>query len=377
MSDHGGWEVTTWGAVSDLRYGKALRGYRETGGDVPVFGTNGPVGFTDTPQTNGPGVIIGRKGAYRGVHYSEGPFWVIDTAFYLAPKQVMDMRWAYYRLQLADINGLDSGSAIPSTTRESFGAMTVSIPPLPEQQAIAEVLGALDDKIAANTALALAADGVIRTEYEKFEMTDVRVGQVANSPRVSVSPSKVAADELYVGLEHVGRRHMWLTDGGTAGEVSSAKSAFAAEDVLFGKLRPYFHKVVLAPRAGISSTDILVVRPSDHGMASVLLAALTSDAVIEQVVAASEGTRMPRTSWKDLSTATIRWPRPDQAAGTAARLDSISRAVIAAVEENRTLAATRDALLPQLMSGKLRVRDAEAMAAAAGATTLTGVDDER
>ncbi|WP_282824922.1 restriction endonuclease subunit S [Gulosibacter sediminis] len=269
------------------------------------------------------------------------------------------------------------GATVNRIPLNSMGSWSVRLPPLPEQQAIAEVLGALDNKIAANTALALAADGVIRTEYEKFEMTDVRVGQVANSPRVSVSPSKVAADELYVGLEHVGRRHMWLTDGGTAGEVSSAKSAFAAEDVLFGKLRPYFHKVVLAPRAGICSTDILVVRPSDHGMASVLLAALTSDAVIEQVVAASEGTRMPRTSWKDLSTATIRWPRPDQAAGTAARLDSISRAVIAAVEENRTLAATRDAFLPQLMSGKLRVRDAEAMAAAAGATTLTGVDDER
>ncbi|WP_448655893.1 restriction endonuclease subunit S [Microbacterium lacticum] len=364
MSELVGWEVTTWGTISDLRYGKALRDYRGAGGDVPVFGTNGPVGLTDSPQCRGPGVIIGRKGAYRGVHYSELPFWVIDTAFYLAPKSRIDMRWAYYSLQLADINGLDSGSAIPSTTRESFGAIAVLVPPLPEQQAIAEVLGALDDKIAANTALATAADRVIRAEYEKFETTDMRIGHIADSPRVGVAPSSVDADELYVGLEHVGRRNMWLTDGGTASDISSGKSAFAAGDVLFGKLRPYFHKVVLAPRAGICSTDILVVRPRDAGMTSVLLAALTSDAVIEQVVAASEGTRMPRTSWKDLSSATVRWPRPEEAAGIASRLDSICRAVTAAVEENRTLAATRDALLPQLMSGKLRVRDAEAAASA-------------
>lgn len=330
-------------------------------------------------------IVVARTGASTGRSQ-----WVRSTepavfASYLVRFRVrpeFDSRFVSYILQSADwLRFVDSQahgkSAQPNMSASAMAAFSFMHPPLAEQQAIAEVLGALDDKIAANTALALAADGVIRTEYEKFEMTDVRVGQVANSPRVSVSPSKVAADELYVGLEHVGRRHMWLTDGGTAGEVSSAKSAFAAEDVLFGKLRPYFHKVVLAPRAGICSTDILVVRPSDHGMASVLLAALTSDAVIEQVVAASEGTRMPRTSWKDLSTATIRWPRPDQAAGTAARLDSISRAVIAAVEENRTLAATRDALLPQLMSGKLRVRDAEAMASTAGATTMSGARDER
>lgn len=350
--------------MSDLRYGKALRDYREAGGDVPVFGTNGPVGFTDTPQTNGPGVIIGRKGAYRGVHYSELPFWVIDTAFYLAPKSRMDMRWAYYSLQLADINALDSGSAIPSTTRESFGAIAVSVPPLPEQQAIAEVLGALDDKIAANTALAATADELIRAEYAGLESATVRIQDVAESLRASVDPASVDPTSLYVGLEHVGRRHMWLTGSGIADDVSSAKTHFQKGDVLFGKLRPYFHKVALAPQDGICSTDILVVRARGADTSSVLLAALSSDAVIEQVVAASEGTRMPRTSWKDLASIEIKWPQEHVAGALAARLDSVRDTALAAIAENRTLAATRDALLPQLMSGKLRVRDAEAAASA-------------
>jgi type I restriction enzyme S subunit len=182
-----------------------------------------------------------------------------------------------------------------------------------------------------------------------------------------VDPSSVDPDDLYIGLEHVGRRHMWLTDGGRAEDVSSTKSRFESGDILFGKLRPYFHKVVGAPRSGICSTDILVVRPRDEGLASVLLAALASDAVIEEVVAASEGTRMPRTSWKDLAAVEIRWPTADAAPQLAMRLDSIRAAALAAVTENRTLAATRDALLPQLMSGKLRVRDVEAAASTAGA----------
>src|SRR6266487_799569 len=70
---------TNWGEIASLEYGKALRGYQNQEGSVQVFGTNGPVGWTDQAQSQGPGVIIGRKGAYRGVHYSAGPFWVIDT----------------------------------------------------------------------------------------------------------------------------------------------------------------------------------------------------------------------------------------------------------------------------------------------------------
>ena len=244
--------------------------------------------------------------------------------------------------------------------------LAVPSPPLSEQQAIAEVLGALDDKIAANIALATTADELARAEYAALEADVVRVGEVAESPRSGVDPSSVDPGELYVGLEHVGRRHMWLTDGGRAEDVSSTKSRFEPGDILFGKLRPYFHKVVGAPRSGICSTDILVVRSRDEGLSGLLLAALSSDAVIEEVVAASEGTRMPRTSWKDLAAVEIRWPTADATSQLASRLDSIRAGALAALAENRTLAATRDALLPQLMSGKLRVRDAEAAASEVG-----------
>ena len=95
-------------------------------------------------------MIVGRKGAYRGVHYSHEPFFAIDTAFYLKPKTEIDAKWAYYQLLTQDINGMDSGSAIPSTSRDDFYALPVTIPPLPEQRAIAHILGTLDDKIELN-----------------------------------------------------------------------------------------------------------------------------------------------------------------------------------------------------------------------------------
>ena len=150
-------------------------------------------------------------------------------------------------------------------------------------------------------------------------------------------------------------------------EVTSTKSRFAPGDVLFGKLRPYFHKVVSAPTAGICSTDILVVRAREQSTSSSLMAALASDAVVDAVVAASEGTRMPRTSWKDLAAVEIKWPAGTQLERYVARLNAIRDAAIAVLAENRALAATRDALLPQLMSGQIRLAGAERVAEQAGA----------
>jgi len=83
MSD---WATRKWGDLATLEYGKALRGYQDAEGPYRVFGTNGPIGWHDEALCTYPSVIVGRKGAYRGIHYSEDPFWVIDTAFYLAPQ---------------------------------------------------------------------------------------------------------------------------------------------------------------------------------------------------------------------------------------------------------------------------------------------------
>lgn len=144
------WPKLQWGDLATLEYGKGLAGYENAIGAFPVYGTNGKIGFHSEALYNGPGVVIGRKGAYRGIHYSKIPFFVIDTAFYLKPKIEFDMRWAYYQLLTQDINSMDSGSAIPSTSRPDFYALPVLLPPLSAQHVIAEVLGSLDDKIELN-----------------------------------------------------------------------------------------------------------------------------------------------------------------------------------------------------------------------------------
>lgn len=148
------WKTCKWGDISTLEYGKALRDYKENKVGYPVFGTNGLIGHTDKYLSDQPGVIVGRKGAYRGVHYSKRPFYVIDTAYFLKPKiNQLDLKWAYYNLRNKDINNLDSGSAIPSTSRSDFYSLDVELPELNEQQEIANLLTILDDKIEHNNAI--------------------------------------------------------------------------------------------------------------------------------------------------------------------------------------------------------------------------------
>ena len=141
-----------WGDYISLEYGKPVKDKDSTDGCVPVYGTNGLIGTSNLPPLcQIPSFIVGRKGAYRGVHYSSVPFSVIDTAFYALPTtDQIDMKWAYYKFLTYDINRMDSGSAIPSTDRYELYKIPVEIPDLTTQKKIVYILDSVNDKIDAN-----------------------------------------------------------------------------------------------------------------------------------------------------------------------------------------------------------------------------------
>lgn len=142
------WRDLKIGDILTLEYGKALQDYRNGNGDFDVFGTNGKIGVTETYLHDEPSLIIGRKGAYRGVHLAKLPFFVIDTAFYTKNKlEDLDVVYLYYWFKCIDINSMDSGSAIPSTSRDEVYDLDILLPPIEEQKTIASVLSSLDDKI--------------------------------------------------------------------------------------------------------------------------------------------------------------------------------------------------------------------------------------
>ena len=143
--------MLTVGTFAPFTYGKGLsKKTRNETGSVPVFGSNGIIGYHDTPLTNGPTIIIGRKGTVGAVHYSPVPCWPIDTTFYITESNSQRLRFKYYLLQSLGLNLMNSDSAVPGLNRGAAHAIRISVPSEIEQQFIASFLGDLDDKIDLN-----------------------------------------------------------------------------------------------------------------------------------------------------------------------------------------------------------------------------------
>ena len=125
-------------------------------------------------------------------------------------------------------------------------------------------------------------------------------GNCATLVRETVSPADLG-EVPYVGLEHIGANTLSLAGIGAAGDVISAKTCFRKGDILFGKLRPYFRKVLHTQFDGICSTDIWVVRAKNGVEPKYLFYHMASQSLVDFASSASEGTRMPRAKWDYVS----------------------------------------------------------------------------
>ena len=184
--------------------------------------------------------------------------------------------------------------------------------------------------------------------------------EIASEVRDSVDPGSVDAATRYLGLEHLPRRSLTLTEWGDPASTVSTKLEFVPGDVLFGKIRPYFHKVGYAAFSGITSSDTIVIRPHEAEFRALVTMAAFSDAFVEHAVQTSNGTKMPRASWAVLK----RYGVPKVDAGTLARFSNgvLPQLDLAAslATQNTNLRAQRDLLLPRLVSGAIDVSEAEA-----------------
>lgn len=123
------------GQLVEFKYGKALKEQDRALGRVPVFGGNGVSGWHDTPLGAGPGIVVGRKGANAGsVSWSQGPFWAIDTSFYVEPLSARTpLEFIFFLLQNAGLRNHVGDSAIPGLNREIALSLNVQ---MPEEEAI-------------------------------------------------------------------------------------------------------------------------------------------------------------------------------------------------------------------------------------------------
>ncbi|MFI5408055.1 restriction endonuclease subunit S [Kaistia sp. UC242_56] len=137
--------AATFGDICEFKYGKSLAADNRIPGDVVVYGSNGPVGSHNAALSDGPTIVIGRKGSVGEVHYCQGANWAIDTTYYIdATSTDCDLKWLSYALSSSRIRELNKAAAVPGLNRNDAYRENVLVPPLDEQKRIAAILDKAD-----------------------------------------------------------------------------------------------------------------------------------------------------------------------------------------------------------------------------------------
>ncbi len=138
---------------------------------------------------------------------------------------------------------------------------------------------------------------------------ETTLGDVFQIERERRDPRQLPPSTPYVGLEHLVPMSPTPSWGAIAASVSSSVTPFRADDILFGRLRPYLRKVAIASKPGVCSPELLVLRGAPNKiLPGYLYALVSSAAVLERCVAVSAGSRMPRTSASDLAAVPVLLP---------------------------------------------------------------------
>lgn len=375
------WQLRLLGDVLSFANGKTSP-ERTDGGKFFVFGSNGPIGRSDLRNSPENTIVIGRVGSYCGsTFFSKAECWVTDNAIRANAKAGNDAIFAYYLLQTLNLNERRAGSGQPLLNQSILSTIDVAVPPLEEQHAIAETLSALDDRIdnlrQANATLqAIAAalfksrfisfDGVPQQDMQESELGAIpkgwRVGTLAEAfeinPRRELKKGTVAP---YLDMASLPTASA-VPDMPVMREFSSG-TKFTNGDTLLARITPClengktaFVDFLAEGQVGWGSTEFIVLRPKPPlpPFFGYLLARRVD--FREHAIRAMSGTSgRQRVEVSQLHNFKLAMPDEVTTSAFAAFVEPLQKALFSNEAQAATLAALRDALLPRLISGQLRV----------------------
>ena len=318
-----------------------------------------------------------------------------------AKQDVADPRFVHYAFRHAVKASLGwaSGSARDFVRRDDYRDLQLSVPPLREQRAIAHILGTLDDKIELNRRMNETLEAIARVLFRSWfvdfdpvrakaegrdhglpkPLADLFPDSLEDSARGEIPKGwqigtvgdlctrileKVDDPEDWRGqrlidLSRMPQNSIALTEWGLGEELTTSVTRFSRKDTLFGAIRPYFHKVGVAPIDGVTNVSVFVLRArreSDWPFVGILCSMADT---IEYATRVSRGTKMPVITWPDLRDYQCVVPSPAVRDAFALQTGSLLERMMGCIHESRSLATIRAALLPRLVSGELRIKDAE------------------
>ncbi len=371
-------------------------------GPYPYYGASGIIDWVNDYIFDGEYLLIAEDGENLKTRktpiafMANGKIWVNNHAHIVQGNERALTKFLYYAINGLDVTPYLTGSTFPKLTKANLNNIRLIVPPLDEQRSIAHILGTLDDKIELNHRMNETLEAIARAIFKSWfidfdpvrakaegkqpfgmdeetaalfpsEFEDSELGEIpkgwaigylshyAENPRRGIEPTEIAPETPYFGLEHMPRGSISLSDWGAAETISSNKFIFRQGEILFGKLRPYFRKVGVAPIDGVCSTDIFVLRPRRREYGEFVLMWASDQRFIDHCNAVSNGARMPRVNWKDMGSYPFVAPQDSILEKYHQIIRPMVEQIIQNIHLSRTLHELRDALLPKLLSGEIRV----------------------
>lgn len=403
------WKTTTIGEQVTLQRGIDITKAQQRPGVVPVVSSGGISSYHDTSYAKAPGVVLGRKGTIGTVFYITDDYWPHDTSLWVRDFHGNDPRFVYYFFKSisSDLVALDVGTANPALNRNHVHPIVVDWPPLPEQRSIARILGTLDDKIELNRRMNHTLEEMARAIFKSWFLdfdpvtakAEGRVPFGMNAETASLFPAEFEETEegsipkgwkvgatgdmvTVVGGTTPSTRKDEYWAGGTIAWATPKDLSGLAHPVLLNtdrKITPEGLKqissgllpagtLLMSSRAPVGYLAIseipvainqgFMAMHCDKGFSNYYVIQWLRENM-ENIISHANGTtflEISKSSFRLIPAILPPEPIVRKFSEIAGKLHA---RIVANVKESNNLTAIREALLPQLLSGELRVKQAE------------------
>ncbi len=401
------WHETTLGHVIELKRGYDLPKKARSPGNVPLVSSSGVTDYNSEAMVKGPGVVTGRYGTLGQVFYVKEDFWPLNTTLYVRDFKGNDPRFLSYFLRGLDFLAYSDKAAVPGLNRNHLHQAKVCIPlDVREQRAIAHILGTLDDKIELSRRMNETLEEMARAIFKSWfvDFDPVRAKMEGRQPVgmddevAALFPDSFensALGEIPRGwsVEFIGEAvkvmgggtpstkepsfwedgtHCWATPKDLSKLQSPVlldterKVTDAGLAKISSGLLPV-GTVLLSSRAPIGYLAVARVPVAvNQGFIAMLCnGSLTTHYMlhwtrinVEQIKGRAGGSTFPEISKKNFRTMLVLAPPRELLSAFEAQVVSLYGKMSANLRHSSTLTAVRDALLPKLLSGEVRVKEA-------------------
>lgn len=368
------WPEVRLGDAINLKRGYDLPNQARVIGNVPIVSSSGISGFHNEAKVRAPGVATGRYGTIGQVHFIEYDFWPLNTTLYVQDFKGNLPRFVHYLLQTIDYRQFSDKAAVPGVNRNDLHDAKIALPSLEEQRAIAETLGALDDRIdnlrQTNATLQAIAAALFKSRFVDFDgmppedMQESDLGLIPKGWRVG---SVYDISDVRYGAPFASSKFNTEGDGRPLVRIRNLHdekpSVWTSEvhpkgyliqpgDIIVG-MDGEFRAYLWGGEPSWMNQRICAFHPKKPHGAAFVHNAITPH--LARTEATEVATTVIHLGKGDIDEFRVVVPPDEVAEQFAARCQPLYDRIVTNKQQVATLAALRNVLLPRLISGKLRV----------------------